>query len=140
MAQKTTQARQMVDRWQIQRQMLVDDLEGTLHKAYGELPNMAWIIHKGKIVYKASWTNARSIESALDQLLWENKQVAAGANLATFLEERQVRRVQDRNAFMSGLLQAGPRAVMEFIAAAEQSWGAGPAKALKDWWLASRAD
>ncbi len=138
LSQKIDAARQMVDRWSIQRPMLVDDLDGSLHKAYGELPNMAWIIHKGRIVYKASWTNAQSIESALAQLVWEIEQVANGRTLATFHEERQVGRIQDREAFMNGLLASGPRAVEEFIAAAEHSWGVGPARGMKEWWRAYR--
>jgi peroxiredoxin len=57
----------------VQLRVLVDDVQGTVHRKYGLLPNMVYIINKeGRIVYRASWTDSRDVESALDNLLlWE---------------------------------------------------------------------
>jgi hypothetical protein len=46
--------------------LLVDDLKGTVHRAYGEMPNMVYIIDKqGKVVYKAMWTDHAEIETVV---------------------------------------------------------------------------
>ena len=50
--------------------LLVDDLRGTVHRAYGEMPNMVYIIDKqGKVVYKAMWTDHTEIETVLENLV-----------------------------------------------------------------------
>lgn len=49
--------------------MLVDDLEGTVHRAYGVMPNMVYIVDKeGRIAYKAMWTDHNEVSSVLDNL------------------------------------------------------------------------
>jgi hypothetical protein len=54
----------------IETPLLVDDLNGAVHRAYGEMPNMVYIVDKqGKIVYKALWTDPAEIESVLDNLV-----------------------------------------------------------------------
>ena len=40
MAQKRSHARAMKEALGFQRQMLIDDLEGTVHRRFGMLPNM----------------------------------------------------------------------------------------------------
>ncbi len=55
--------------------VLIDSVDGRVHKKYGNLPNMIYIINKeGRIVYKASWTDSREIEEVLENLLlWEKE-------------------------------------------------------------------
>ncbi len=59
----------------VQLRLLVDSLDGKIHRKYGMLPNMIYIVNKeGRIVYKASWTDAKEIESVLENLLlWERE-------------------------------------------------------------------
>jgi peroxiredoxin len=59
----------------LQLRLLVDSLEGKIHRKYGMLPNMVYVINKeGRIVYKASWTDSKEIESVLENLLlWEKE-------------------------------------------------------------------
>ena len=53
----------------IQNPLLVDDLEGSVHRCYGSMPNMIYIIDKnGKIAYKAMWTDHEEIASVLANL------------------------------------------------------------------------
>ena len=60
--QKLSHARDMVVQWSIERTMLVDDLEGTVHRAYGALPNMTYIVGAGgRVQYRADWTDPRTI-------------------------------------------------------------------------------
>ncbi len=61
-------------RWGIERSMLVDNLEGDVHRAYGTLPNMTYIMAAGgNIIYRAAWTDERTIRLALDQVPYERK-------------------------------------------------------------------
>ena len=56
-AQKLEYARIMRQRHDTPRTILVDGLDGDVHRAYGGSSNMAWILdHTGRIHYKANWT------------------------------------------------------------------------------------
>ena len=52
--QKKSVASEMAKQLGFARPMLVDDLEGTVHHAYGRLPNMTYIVNPGgTIIYRA---------------------------------------------------------------------------------------
>ena len=43
----------------ISRDILVDDLAGRVHRAYGLMPNMTWVIDRGgRVAYKADWAGS----------------------------------------------------------------------------------
>ena len=66
MEDKRHHARAFQAEFGIKRQILLDDLEGSVHGAYGMLPNMTWIIGSGGVIhYKAAWTDSVDIEDAL---------------------------------------------------------------------------
>lgn len=51
--------------------ILVDDLEGTTHKAYGLLPNMIYLIDReGVVVYKSDWTDVVELDGMCESLIW----------------------------------------------------------------------
>jgi hypothetical protein len=67
--QKLQYARDCRKQDDIRTQLVVDDLDGTVHHAYGIFPNMIYIVDKdGKIVYKAMWTDHSEIETVLENL------------------------------------------------------------------------
>lgn len=48
------------------RTMLVDNLKGDMHQAYGSFPNMVYVVDpKGIVVYRCDWTYAHLIERVL---------------------------------------------------------------------------
>ncbi len=52
------------------RRVFVDDLEGTVHAAYGGYPNSVFIINAlGCVVYASDWNNPAATGRALDALL-----------------------------------------------------------------------
>jgi hypothetical protein len=56
--------------WNTPRTILVDSLDGDVHRAWGGLPNMSWIIdHTGRVAFKAAWTRAGDIRSALEKVI-----------------------------------------------------------------------
>lgn len=115
--EKLEAARKFVDQCDIQRPMLVDTLNGEVHRAYGTLPNMSWIISRtGKILYKADWTDARTIRHALEELGFELDARRTGTRLTPFYIERLPQRPNSTEEFMQGLLDVGgPRSAHEFL-------------------------
>ena len=72
----------MATDWNIKRPMLVDDIEGTVHHAYGTLPNMTYIMDTGgTILYRASWTDERTIRMPLDHILFERTERRSGTRV-----------------------------------------------------------
>src|SRR5438105_1192775 len=69
--------------------VLVDDLNGKVHVAYGSLPNMVYIIEKsGKIVFKAMWTDHNEIESVLANLVLADRLRDQGIRVKASFTER----------------------------------------------------
>jgi len=62
-------ARKLRDLENISLPILVDDIEGSTHKAYGLQPNMVYLINRdGVIVYKSDWTDAHELETMCESL------------------------------------------------------------------------
>lgn len=136
MAQKLEHARAMVQRDGMTRPMLVDSLDGPVHHAYGRLPNMAYIVGGGgKLLYRASWTDADNIRLVLDRIVGWRTEQRAGAVLRPYHVEWQASVVADRVRFVELLLEtAGPRAVTEYIDAMGHTMGEGVVRPLRAWW------
>lgn len=117
-AQKLRHAHDLRTVLGVARPILVDALDGACHRAYGSMPNMSWIFTAtGVPVYKANWTDADSLASAVAYLLETGTRRQAGARLGPFHVERLDYRNQDRAAFDARLARNGPKAVREFHAA-----------------------
>lgn len=115
---KLRAAARLRDEIGIQREILVDDLEGTVHRAYGTLPNMTWVLGRGgTILYKAMWTSAERV----GEFLRRHAEQPVGLRYAPFHTEQVEIRRRDGTAFAAGLERNGPRAVAEF-ARAEELW------------------
>ena len=79
---------------------------------------MTWIINQsGAPVYKSDWTDAHSVENAIQYFVAAVDRRRAGETLAPFNVERLDLRNVDREAFYKGLERNGPKAVREFRAA-----------------------
>ena len=68
--QKLAHASKLRDLERVKLPILVDDLQGTTHKAYGLLPNMVYLINRdGVIVYKSDWTDAVELDGMCESLI-----------------------------------------------------------------------
>jgi hypothetical protein len=115
MEQKFEHARALQDILGVKRPILVDALDGACHRAYGSMPNMTWIFNRaGSPVYKSDWTDANSVENAIEYFVDAQQRRKSGVRLAPFHVERLDFRDQDREAFYKGLERNGPKAVVEF--------------------------
>jgi len=73
----------------IQTKLLVDDLGGTVHIAYGSLPNMIYIVDKnGSVAYKAMWTDHREIAQVLENLVVADELQANGVRVKPSYTEK----------------------------------------------------
>jgi hypothetical protein len=89
-----------------------------VHRAYGLLPNMSWVLDRGgAILYKAVWTSAAHIGEFLEA----REAGPTGPASSTFYAEQLAPVVRDRDGFRRGLERNGARAATEF-ARAEQIW------------------
>ncbi len=105
----------MRDEVGISREILVDDITGTVHRAYGMCPNMTWVVGRGgSILYKAMWTSAARVEEFLQRM--EGYGIPG---TVPFTTEQVEMRTPDRDAFQRRLTVNGPRAVEEFRRAGE---------------------
>lgn len=98
----------------IKREILLDDLDGTAHRAYGTLPNMTWIMGRGGFIhYKSAWTATDDVEDALKSVIdFQENRVKNG--WVPFYSERSAWSGRDQEKFQEGLARAGPQAVEDF--------------------------
>lgn len=68
--QKLAHARQLHDLERVKIPILIDDLKGAAHVAYGLLPNMIYLIDRDRtVVYKSDWTDAHELEGMCESLV-----------------------------------------------------------------------
>lgn len=114
MDDKRHHARAFLENSKVRRQILLDDLSGSAHRAYGMLPNMTWIMGRGGLIhYKSSWTNAEDVESALKGAM-EFQANRAKNRWVGFYSERTAWSPRDMALFKQGLERAGPQAVADY--------------------------
>jgi hypothetical protein len=111
----------------IGRDILVDDLAGTVHRAYGLMPNMTWVIGLGgRVAYKANWTSAANVEAFLERFLAAHGEHPPATVPVMYETEQAEFRYPDRKRFAEHLRRNGPQAVAEFEKA-QQLWAQRPA-------------
>ncbi len=69
---KVRYARELVRLKAMNIPVIVDGIDEAVHRALGNLPNLAYVVDKrGRVVYKATWTNAEHIDELLSELTSE---------------------------------------------------------------------
>ncbi len=57
--------------------IVLDDMQGSLHRLFGNLPNAVYVIDgRGRVAYRASWADHREIRRVLDRLLETDRRMA----------------------------------------------------------------
>ena len=68
--QKLSHARKLRELENVKIPILVDDLKGATHGAYGLLPNMIYLVDReGTVVYKSDWSDNHELKGVMDDLL-----------------------------------------------------------------------
>ncbi len=69
MQTKLTHARRLRDEDGERRQIIVDDVEGTAHKLFGQLPDAVFVFDEtGRVVFRSSWNDVDAVETVLSRL------------------------------------------------------------------------
>ena len=119
---KLNHARLLRDEIGIRRPILVDDISGTAHHAYGLLPNMSWVIGRGgQILYKSDWTSAANVEAFVERYEAGRTRRSVAGTVGPYLTEQVEFRDLNRPAFYERLHRNGSRAYDEFKTA-EEIW------------------
>ena len=110
--EKLACARRARDEDQETRTILVDDLAGTAHRAYGSMPNSVYVINPaGKIVFRGDWNDARAVRRVLKERnpekIYDKERYSARPNFSG-----------GRGGMLGALRRAGRQAVWDFIKAA----------------------
>ncbi len=67
---KVQAAERFRDEEDVEMPIIVDELNGKIHRKYGKLPNATYIVDKsGRVAFRGLWTRPGAIEDALDELL-----------------------------------------------------------------------
>lgn len=87
MAQKFEQARIMREKHGTPRTIVVDDLEGAVHRQWGGMPNMSWIIdHTGRVFFKAGWTVEADLRAGLEDYFDLRERMREGSTARYYKE------------------------------------------------------
>lgn len=114
MDDKRRNARAFREHCKIRRQILLDDLEGSAHHAYGLLPNMTWIVGRGGFIhYKSAWTSPTDVADAVEAVLGFQAN-RAKHQWIPFYSERSAWSTRDHAKFKEGLVRSGPQAVADY--------------------------
>lgn len=112
---KVAAAARLRDEVGISREILLDDLDGTTHQAYGTCPNMTWVLGRGgTILYKAMWTSAGRVAEFCERM----SGFGVPGVVPFYTEQIEMRR-PDREMFQRRLAVNGPAAVEEFARASD---------------------
>ena len=105
-ADKLAAAQRLVEEEGLHRRVLVDDVDGTSHKAYGAAWDAVYVIDsEGRVVLRQAWVHPADVVAVLDEL-------AAGHPI----ERRQTVNMAPHSArpFGEGLLRGGKQALLDF--------------------------
>lgn len=88
--QKRSHAEKLRELEEVKIPILVDDLKGSVHRAYGQKSNMCYLVDRnGVVVYKSDWADAAELRGMCDSLL--NLEVMESRNVPILRKGRSER-------------------------------------------------
>jgi hypothetical protein len=112
--QKTAQARAFRDHLGLAMPVCVDDLDGAVHRAFGGMPFMSVVVHRGgTVVHRSEWASAAELERFLGNLAERDAARASGRSGRLSWTESLVFVERDEEAFADLLALAGEDAVAD---------------------------
>jgi peroxiredoxin len=113
--QKIAYARDLQRLEKIEFPILVDHLDGRIHRAYGVWPNALFVIHKdGRLLFRSNMANHRELRQYLKDLLSAETAAAEGKVLHLQYSERIVPHEADRGTHRRVYERAGPKAFEDY--------------------------
>lgn len=117
MEQKVAAARALQQQELVRFPVLVDELDGSVHRAYGARPNPIFVVHRnGRLVYRSGHAETLPLRDYLEHLLLWDQVEAQGIPTHTVYTERIGFMIPDGPIHKSVVKAAGPKAVREMQA------------------------
>ena len=113
--QKLAYARDLKRLENIQFPILVDHLDGRIHRAYGVWPNALFVVDKdGRLIFRSNMANQGELRQFLDDLLAAEKAAAEGRVTHLQYSERVMPHEADRATHRRVYERAGPKAFEDY--------------------------
>ena len=115
--QKLSYARELQRLEDIHFPILVDHLDGRIHRAYGLWPNALFVIHKdGRLIFRSNMANRDELRQFLQDIDDAEKAAAAGRVLHLQYSERVIAHEADQATHRRVYQRAGPKAFADYWA------------------------
>lgn len=102
--------------------ILVDGLDGKIHRTYGTWPNALFVIHKdGRLIFRSNMANDRELRQFLEELLATERAAAEGRVLHLQYSERVILHEADQATHRRVYERAGPKAFEDYWAKRPQN-------------------
>lgn len=102
--------------------IIVDHLDGRIHRAYGVWPNALFVIHKdGRLIFRSNMANHHELRQFLDDLVAAEKAIAEGRVLHLQYSERVIAHEADQATHRRVYERAGPKAFEDYWAKRPQN-------------------
>jgi peroxiredoxin len=102
--------------------ILIDHLDGRIHRVYGVWPNALFVIHKdGRLIFRSNMANNRELRQFLEDLLEAEKAAAEGKVTHLQYSERVLPHVADQGTHRRIYERAGPKAFEDYWAKRPQN-------------------
>lgn len=120
--QKLAHARDLQRLENLEFPVLIDHLDGRIHRAYGVWPNALFVIHKdGRLMFRSNMANHRELRQYLEDLVEAEKAAAEGKVLHLQYSERLVPHEADQATHRRVYERAGPKAFADYWAKRPQN-------------------
>jgi peroxiredoxin len=120
--QKLSYARDLQHLEDVRFPILVDHLDGRIHRAYGVWPNALFVIHKdGRLIFRSNMASARELRQYLEALLSAERAAAEGEVTHLQYSERMLPHVADRATHRRVYERAGRKAFEDYWAKRPQN-------------------
>jgi len=115
--QKLSYARALQRLEDIRFRLLVDHLDGRIHRAYGLWPNALFVIHKdGRLIFRSNMANHAELRQFLEDIIAAENAAAVGRVLHLQYSERVVAHEADQATHRRVYERAGPKAFEDYWA------------------------
>jgi peroxiredoxin len=115
--QKLAQARDLQRLENVQVPIIVDGLDGKIHRSYGVWPNALFIVHKdGRLIFRSNMANHRELRQFLADLIAADRAAVDGRVLHLQYSERIIPHEADQATHRRVYQRAGTRAFEDYWA------------------------
>ena len=115
--EKAEAARLLSEEENIEMPIVVDDVQGTIHREYSKLPNPAFLIDKsGRVAFRSRWTMPQELRAATQELLELQKARGVGHVIVRGGEDLSAPFSYDRLRAFRAIERGGEDSVTDFHA------------------------